>query len=127
MTPATERGRRFFIQENQRMNKTTKAVLLSALVLPGLGQLMVLKRRKRGWAMIAVSAVAGLWLTNKILQTTSTLMDQALAGNLAPDPVKIAEQLSASGQLAGTGTVSWIMLLCWLVSVADILLLRDPD
>lgn len=98
------------------MKQHTKATLLSALVLPGLGQLLVLKRTWRGLAFMLPSLLAFLYLMNGLLG--------AQGGG---DPARVLEQLNASGSTPGAELASWVMIICWLASLLDALLLRQGD
>ena len=109
------------------MKQSTKAALLSGLAFPGLGQLIFLKRPKRGLAFLLPSLAATIWLMSGLWQATATLMDEALSGRLAPDPVAMAERLHQSSATSGADAASWIIVICWLASIIDALLIRDKN
>ncbi|HEY0585235.1 MAG TPA: hypothetical protein VGD52_03810 [Pseudoduganella sp.] len=107
------------------MKQSSKAALISGLGFPGLGQMMVLKRTARGLVfMLPALAVFG-WLMYGLWKATAVLMDEALSGALPPDPVLIAQRLTKASMLPGTSTAGWILLACWVASIADALLARD--
>lgn len=107
------------------MKQTSKAALLSGLGFPGLGQIIVLKRKVRGLVfMVPALAVFG-WLMYGVWKATSVLMDEALSGALPPDPVLIAQRLTKASVMPGTSTAGWVLLVCWIASIVDALLTRD--
>lgn len=107
------------------MKQTTKATLLSGLAFPGLGQLLVLKRPKRGATFLLPALAATIWLMVGLWQGTSALMDEALSGRLQPDPIAIAERLHQSSFMPGASTAGWILFACWIASIIDALAIRD--
>jgi len=107
------------------MKQTTKATLFSGLGFPGLGQLLVLKRPKRGLAFMLPSLGAFGWLMYGLWKGTSVLMDEALSGQLAPDPIAISARLHQSLYIPGASAAGWILLACWIASIIDAALIRD--
>ncbi len=107
------------------MKQSSKSALLSALVFPGLGQLVFQKRPKRGLAFLIPALAAAGWMMLGIVQTTNTLLDEAMSGRLSPDPASIADRLHQTGATAGAETASWTLLICWLASLIDALFIRD--
>jgi hypothetical protein len=107
------------------LKQQTKAALLSGLIFPGLGQLAILKRQKRGLAMLLPALASFGWLMYGLVKATSPLMDEALRGTLSPDPAVIAARLTETSAITGAGTASWILLACWLASLVDALAIKD--
>ncbi|WP_028101236.1 hypothetical protein [Pseudoduganella violaceinigra] len=107
------------------MKQTTKAALLSGLAFPGLGQLMVLKRPKRGAAILLPALASFCWIMYGVWAATATLMEEALNGTLAPDPFAISARLHETSFVPGADTAAWILVACWLAGIIDALLLRD--
>jgi hypothetical protein len=107
------------------MKQTTKAALLSALLFPGLGQLLVLRRAIRGCFFLVPAAIAFLWLLGDVMQTANSIAEQIASGALPLDPSLISERIAASGgnglapQIAGG-----ILIGAWLGSILDALLTR---
>jgi hypothetical protein len=106
------------------MKRTVAAALLSGLVLPGLGQMVIFKRWLRGLLFMAPSGAALLWIMRGMALSAASLLDQVATGQTPADAVAMAEQISASGG-AGVGMASLVLLVCWIASVADALLTRD--
>lgn len=101
------------------MKAKTKAVLISALLFPGLGH-FVLKRAMRGCLFIVPTLLA----IGVLLRTTLTLADQLVAeiesGVLPLDIPLIMERISATGTGdASTHVASLLIVVCWLGSILD--------
>ena len=105
------------------MKPTTKAALVSALLFPGLGQLLVLKRRGRAMLFIVPAVAALLFLLRTAFMAASQIVDQVTAGTLPLDPQLIAAQIEAtnSGGMAGN-IAATVLLVAWLGSILDALL-----
>ncbi len=103
------------------MKKTTKAVLLSAFVLPGLGHLF-LKRYLAG-AVLAIAALTALYVyvsgaVEHILQITEMIE----RGELQPDVEVITELVSRQpvGADARLINIAWaVLIIAWLIGIVD--------
>ena len=103
------------------MKASTKAALISALVFPGLGHL-VLRKGARGLLFIVPAALAVIYLLRSVLQLLDRLMDDINRGALALDPVAILERVHASGiDNAATNLASLVCIVCWAGSIVDAL------
>lgn len=91
------------------MKQSIKASLLSGLVFPGLGQL-VLKRYGRGLAFMAVALAC-------TFQIVSTAVEQVMRSLPALESGDITNLPVASGGDAGWAV--WLLLFCWIVAVVD--------
>ena len=103
------------------MSRSTTAVVLSALVLPGAGQLY-LKQVWRGMAFIGVSLVC-LWLiVERTMQQASAVLAQMETQGGALDAAQLAGLMSqsqgGSGSTAATAAV-WVLFVCWVASIID--------
>lgn len=107
------------------MKQSTKAALLSALILPGIGQLVILKRRVRGLLFMVPALTAFLWLMYGLSIATMKLMYAAVNGELPPDVGLITDRLISYATMPGSSIALWIMLGCWLASLLDALLIKD--
>jgi len=103
------------------MYHTVKGTLLSALVLPGLGQL-VLGRRRRGWVLIGIVLAT---LSALVAQATGIALRalaqlEAAGGTLdTPAVTAAARDALAAG---GAGTLRVLLLglaACWLFAIVD--------
>ena len=107
------------------MKPSIKAALASALLFPGLGQLVVLRRARRASLFLVPAAAAFLWLVGSALQTANAIAAQIESGALPLDLHLISERIAASGgdglapQIAGG-----ILIGAWLGSILDALLTR---
>ena len=103
------------------MSRSTNAVLLSALVLPGAGQLY-LKHFGRGIALAGVS-LACLWvLVDRAMQLASTVIEQVASEGSTIDAGQITELLARASNDPGSSlaTVATLVLAgCWLVGIVD--------
>lgn len=103
------------------MNRSTTAVVLSALVLPGAGQLY-LKHVWRGMVFIGVS-LACLWLiVVRTMQQASAVLAQMESQGGALDAAQLAgwmgQTQGGSGSMAATMAV-WVLFVCWVVGIID--------
>ncbi|UGQ48903.1 hypothetical protein [Massilia endophytica] len=110
------------------MKPSTRAALFSALLFPGLGQLLVLKRTLRACLFLLPAAAAFLWLLRSALQTAESIAGQIASGALPLDIQIISERIAAAGgdalapQIAGA-----VLLAAWIGSILDALLSRPPE
>jgi ABC-type enterochelin transport system permease subunit len=103
------------------MKASTKAVLISALIFPGLGHL-ALRRGARGLLFIVPAAIAMIYLLRSVLQLMSQLLDEINSGRLGLDPFAIVERVHASGiDNAATNLASLVCIVCWVGSMIDAL------
>jgi uncharacterized membrane protein len=103
------------------MSKSSKAVLLSALVFPGAGHLH-LKRYITG-AVLVCAALAALYLiAADILERALAIMEKIERGEVSPDVAAIAELLSR--QPIGDESLLLdaalpVLVICWVIGIAD--------
>ncbi|MES2263378.1 MAG: hypothetical protein V4724_33065 [Pseudomonadota bacterium] len=106
------------------MKQSIKAALVSALVFPGLGQIMVLKKLARGCIFLAPSLAGAVYILRTVLVQADALAGQISSGALPLDPQLIAAQLSAnpaaSGPVMTAATLA--VVLCWCASIIDAIL-----
>ncbi len=103
-----------------------RAALFSALLFPGLGQLLVLKRRNRALLFMVTAFAALLFLLRTAFTAASRIAEQVTAGTLPLDPQAIAAQIEAtnSGGMAGN-IAATVLLVAWLASILDALLTKS--
>lgn len=103
------------------MKASTKAALISALVFPGLGHL-VLRKGARGLLFIVPAALAVIYLLRSVLQLLDRIMDDINRGALALDPVAILDRVNAAGiDNTATNLASLVCIVCWAGSIIDAL------
>ncbi|MBJ6725757.1 hypothetical protein [Geomesophilobacter sediminis] len=102
------------------MNRKVKAIVLSAFVLPGLGQL-VLGRKVKGGIMILLDNIFILGALFVALRAMGKLM---LAGrSSAPDPEKILQAIQQDSPAA-----RWLLagfIVVWLYGIVDAVLDKE--
>ena len=103
------------------MKKSTKAALLSGLIFPGIGHL-ILKEYLRGSVLLFSSLVAMWYLVNVAYQSAMTIVERINSGDIPLDTGAIAE--AASGAGADTNGITYniallVLLACWLVGIFD--------
>ncbi len=105
------------------MKASTKAALISALIFPGLGHLVLRPRRAlRGLVFLIPAALAVSWLVRQVLELSLQLTAELNSGTLAADPAAILARLDAAG--ADNPAANWLTLLallCWIGAIADAL------
>ncbi|MFT5500213.1 MAG: TM2 domain-containing membrane protein YozV [Woeseiaceae bacterium] len=103
------------------MKRSSKAALLSGLIFPGIGHI-VLKQYLRGTALMLFALVALSVIVTRIYQRALTIVDGINSGNVPVDAGAIAEMVSNST----SGTESFIENIavialgaCWLIGIID--------
>jgi hypothetical protein len=103
------------------MKQSTKAVLLSALVLPGLGH-MLLKQYRRGVPlMLAALAAVSVYLAVAI-QSALGIMDRINSGEVALDEAAISSLVSDSVSSSDSTLMNisvTVLVVCWLIGIID--------
>ncbi len=103
------------------MTRSTKAALLSGLVFPGIGH-MVLKQYLRGSALIISALIASSVIVTVVIQRALTIVDRINSGDIPVEAGAIAEIISNSTNGAGSliENISVIVLVaCWLIGIID--------
>ena len=103
------------------MKKSTKAALLSGLIFPGIGHL-VLKSFARGIGLMSLSLVAFSYLVNVAWQRASAIMDRVYSGDIPLETGSIAA--AAADSNAGANSLAenfclLILVVCWLIGIID--------
>lgn len=111
------------------MNKAIKGALLSGLVLPGLGQI-VLKRHRRGAALLLVSLACLGLLVAQAVAAASAIIDKLDLVNGAIDPVALLKAIEQAGtdHSGPWGKIAALLLIpLWLGGTVDAYLLGRKD
>ncbi len=103
------------------MKKSTKAVLLSALVFPGVGHFF-LKRYLSGILLAGASFAAVYYLTSKILEKVLRIAEEIQSGSVQLNVQAISNL--ASSQTTGAeaqilNVITILFIVCWLIGVVD--------
>jgi Family of unknown function (DUF5683) len=103
------------------MKNSLKGALLSGLVFPGLGQI-VLKRYWRGFALM-LAVMAGLYIMIvTAVQQAYAILDSIEAEGGVPDSDTISQaaaQAAAASDSPVIGIVSLLIMVCWIVGIID--------
>jgi hypothetical protein len=101
------------------MKQSNKAALLSALIFPGVGQL-VLRHYLRGVSLVLIAGTAFSFVVSVVIRQAQDVLDRAMRGEIATDMSSIAAQLETGGQSSAVGNIALLVfLLCWLVGIVD--------
>lgn len=103
------------------MNKSTKAVLLSALVFPGTGHFF-LKKYISGAVLVSAALGSLYYLITKTVEISLQITEKIQSGEVQLDVVGITELVSK--QLSGAETQAYniataVLLISWLVGIID--------
>ncbi len=99
----------------------SKAVLLSALVIPGAGQLY-LKRFRTGIALLAVTLVGFLYILVVAMKAATSALQQIQLQGAMVDLSTLSRITSDSVQHATTCGYSLsitLIIICWLYGIVD--------
>jgi hypothetical protein len=103
------------------MNNALKGALLSGLVFPGLGQIM-LKHYKRGIALMLGVSVSLLVMIVKVTQLALAILEKVASEGMAVDVGAISKSaiqaFTTSDSLIYNLVLLW-MILCWIIGVVD--------
>lgn len=103
------------------MNNSTKAALLSGLVFPGAGH-MLLRRYLRGSILIVLSLIATTVIVTIIFQRALAIIDRINSGEIAIEAGGIADMVYASANNSdGSAATTALLVLgiCWLIGIVD--------
>jgi len=103
------------------MKKTTKAILASAFVFPGVGQLL-LKRHFLAITFISSALCATAVILHYVIDAAMTISERIISGEVEPDillirQLIIEQQANSSTLLVTIST--WGLVIVWLISVLD--------
>ncbi len=103
------------------MNNSLKGALLSGLVFPGVGQL-VLRQYRRGVVMMLAASLALLAITFQAVEQAVRMLEKLNSESGLIDFDKIISAASQASTSSGTlvyYACLLLILLCWIVSVID--------
>ncbi len=103
------------------MSKASKAALLSGLVFPGAGHMLLQKYLRGSVLMIAALGASTVIIKNIVAQTLA-VVDRINSGDIPADTGAIAEMVanssSATDGFAANAAVI-VLLACWLIGIVD--------
>jgi hypothetical protein len=100
------------------MKKSTKALLWSGLVFPGVGHFS-LKYYLRGLLWFVPAMLALAVLVQGLIERAEFVMDKIESGAVAADPQAIAALLDRAPDTAAAQIALWVLLACWLAAMVD--------
>jgi uncharacterized membrane protein len=103
------------------MNPPVKALLLSALVFPGCGQLW-LRRYRSGGALLLITIGALFIVIRYAVQKATVIANQIIAGEIPLDPQLITQKVSAivdSPDSQAVNIAGWVIIACWVIGIID--------
>ena len=103
------------------MKGSSKAALLSGLIFPGIGHI-VLKQYLRGSVLMLFALVALSVIVTRIYQRALTIVDRINSGDIPVDTGAIAEMVSnsTSGADSSIENIAVVVLgACWLIGIID--------
>lgn len=103
------------------MKKSTKAALLSALVLPGAGH-FYLKKYISGFALAGVSLTGMYYLISKATESALQIVEQMQNGSIPLDAAAItglasAQPVGTEATLQNIATAA--IIICWIIGIID--------
>ena len=103
------------------MKRSSKAALLSGLIFPGIGH-MVLKQYLRGSVLMLSALVALSVIVTRVFQRALTIVDRINSGDIPIETGAIAEMVSNSTSGADSlveSTAVIVLGACWLIGIID--------
>jgi hypothetical protein len=103
------------------MRNAVKGIVLSGLVLPGLGQ-VVLKSYKRGIILILIVLAAFSTIVVSAARQALTVLEKVESGGGLADMESITAAATQSATTADHLLINFALLLiliCWIVSIVD--------
>jgi len=103
------------------MKRSSKAALLSGLIFPGIGHI-VLKQYLRGSVLMLSALAAFSIVVTRVFQRALTIVDRVNSGEIPVDTGAIAEIVSnstsgADGFIENIAVV--VLVTCWLIGIID--------
>jgi len=110
------------------MKQSIKAALISGLLFPGLGQILVLKRFARGCIFLLPTLAGTLYILRVVMVQVNVLAGQLASGVLPFDITMIAQQIAASRTEGPAMTAATLAcVLCWSASILDAILFGNDQ
>lgn len=104
------------------MSRALQAALLSGLVFPGTGHLL-LKKYTRGWILIIVSTLTLIFLFKGAMHQANDIMQKIEANggvlNLESVTTLVQKEVPSNQDTATLGIAAWVLLIAWLIGVID--------
>ena len=102
------------------MKKSTKAVLISGLVFPGLGHIF-LRRYVVGLVLLGLAGGAIYAVANTAIETALDVVGEIETGGMAIDSASITQLVAQRSQQTEqtTSMAVWVLMVSWLIGIID--------
>jgi hypothetical protein len=102
------------------MKKSTKAVLISGLVFPGLGHIF-LRKYVAGLVLLCLAGGSIYTVANTAIGTALDVAREIESGNTAIDSGSISEMVAKRSQQAeqSMNVALWALMASWVVGIVD--------
>ncbi|MFV2055273.1 MAG: hypothetical protein ACC707_02355 [Thiohalomonadales bacterium] len=103
------------------MNRSIKAALLSALLLPGAGHIY-LKKTITGFVLAISASSAIYWLVSNAIEMALEISEKIQSGNVPLDVTAITalvETQSAAVESQQINIASMVLLVVWIIGIVD--------
>lgn len=103
------------------MKQSSKAALLSALVFPGTGHVL-LKKYLHGTLLMATSFAAAYYLLSEAMDRAVQISEKIIGGELLPDVAAIMDLVSRQSVATDAGLLNYattVFIICWIIGVVD--------
>lgn len=107
------------------MNRKTTALLLSALVLPGLGQLYLGRKAVGGIIIVLVNLILLLALFVLLRGLSPVIASQIAGGAISISPSEVLKALDGASGFGKAVLASFFLI--WTFSLVDIIRFRDGN
>jgi len=103
------------------MKKPMKAALLSALVYPGVGQL-ICQAYWRAFGLVVIFSVAVYYYVEEVVSKYQPLVDKVKSGEVALNSQALVAEITKNPIIFDhqlVSTLTCILITCWLVGIID--------
>jgi len=103
------------------MKTSTKAVLLSGLVYPGIGQL-VYHAYRRAVVLILLFSIAAYLYIEEVMSKYQPLVDKVKSGEIALDAQALTQEIAKNPIILDpllVSSLTYTLLICWVVGIVD--------
>lgn len=104
------------------MQTPEKALLLTVLVLPGLGH-WILKKHMLALVLLSASLFSGYLIIDSTIQTADKIVQQMQVNSVIPDLenlTALVESAYAEEKNNRPDTAVFILIACWLIGALDV-------
>ena len=103
------------------MKRSIKAALLSALVFPGAGHLM-LKKYPAAAALATATGAGAYALIAQAVDIALAISNKIQSGEIGLDPIQITTAINQHTSVAQSQTANiatWVIIIAWVIGIVD--------